>query len=162
MFGTTMTFRDGHVRPARRMHERSASADGSWLRSGFRFLASGGINTVITWALYALLLQVMPYKWSYTISYLAGIALAYMLYRFFVFRRKGGRFAPIWVALIYLFQYLLGLLLVNVWVDELREPQLWAPIFAVVISMPLTYVLNWWVFRSRESGKVLSAGTTDQ
>ena len=85
-----------------------------------------------------------------------------MLYRFFVFRRKGGRFAAIWVALIYLFQYLLGLLLVNVWVHELREPQLWAPIFAVVISMPLTYVLNWWVFRPRESGKVLSAGTTDQ
>jgi putative flippase GtrA len=127
-----------------------------------RFLASGGINTLATWALYVALLQVLPYRWSYTIAYLAGIALAYLLYRYFVFRQMGRRFAPVWVGVVYLFQYLLGLLLVHVWVRILLQPQLWAPIFAVAVSLPLTYALNRWVFRPGDSSGLRSTRAPDQ
>lgn len=130
------------------MSEVRAASSSGWRRM-LRFLASGGINTLATWVLYALLLQVLPYRWSYTIAYLLGIALAYLLYRYYVFGTRGGRFGPLWVALIYLVQYVLGLVLVSFWVQVLRQPVVWAPIFAVLVSLPLTYMLNRFVFRPR-------------
>lgn len=121
---------------------------GGWA-SALRFLASGGLNTAVTWAIYAVLLQVMPYRWSYTIAYVLGIALAYVLYRYYVFRERAGRFGPLWVAMIYLFQYVLGIALVTLWVQTLRQPPVWAPIFAIVLSLPVTYLLNRLVFRRK-------------
>ena len=117
-------------------------------RNGFlKFLASGAFNTLATYILYLALLPVLPYRWSYTISYVLGIALAYLLYRYLVFGSSGGRYGPLWVALIYLFQYLLGLGLVSLWVQVMEAPAGWAPAFAIAISMPLSYALNRWVFR---------------
>lgn len=121
---------------------------GGWA-SVLRFLASGGLNTAVTWAIYAVLLQVMSYRWSYTIAYVLGIALAYVLYRYYVFRERAGRLGPLWVALIYLFQYVLGIALVSLWVQTLRQPPVWAPIFAIVLSLPVTYLLNRLVFRRK-------------
>ena len=161
MFATMTTSCAWQERAACTMPERSAAVEGSRLASGVRFIASGCLNTAATWTLYAVLLRVLPYQLSYTIAYIAGIALAYLLYRHFVFRRKGGRFAAIWVAAIYLFQYLFGLALVHVWVRVLGGPQLWAPIFSVLLSIPLTYALNRWVFRPRAMAGVVCAGTPD-
>jgi putative flippase GtrA len=112
-----------------------------------KFLASGAFNTAVTYAAYLALLQVLPYRWSYTISYLLGIALAYALYRYVVFGRSGGRYGPLWVVLIYLLQYLIGLGLVSFWVQALEAPPLWAPAFAISVSVPLSYAMNRWVFK---------------
>jgi len=125
-------------------------------KSVLRFLASGAVNTLLTWAVYAALLQVLPYRWSYTVAYALGIVLAYLLYRYYVFGRSGGRTGPVWVALIYLLQYLLGLGLVSFWVQVLAAPVVLAPLFAVAVSLPLTYLLNRWVFRRRPDAEAPS------
>lgn len=120
-----------------------------WRNSFVRFLASGGINTLASYLVYLLLLEFLSYRVSYTIAYASGIALAYVMYRYFVFKSSGGRLGPIFVVLIYAIQYLLGLALVTVWVGWLRLPAALAPLFAVALSLPLTFVLNRWVFRPR-------------
>ena len=112
-----------------------------------RFLASGVANTAVTYVLYALLLMVMPYRWAYSLAFAAGIALAYVLYRFFVFRTSAGRSGLFWVITIYAAQYLMGLGLVTLWTDLLGLPDLLAPAFAVAITLPLTFVLNRLVFK---------------
>ena len=117
-----------------------------------KFIASGAFNTLLTYAAYLALLPLLPYRWSYTASYALGIVLAYVLYRYFVFGRSGGRYGPFWVALIYLGQYLLGLALVSLWVEILDAPQRWAPAFSIAVLIPVSYVLNRWVFRPRVSG----------
>lgn len=114
-----------------------------------KFIASGAFNTLATYLLYLALLPLLPYRWSYTISYIAGIALAYVLYRYVVFGGSGGRYGPLWVALIYLLQYLLGLALVSFWVQILEGPPVWAPAFAVAVATPLSYILNRSVFRDK-------------
>ena len=115
-----------------------------------KFIASGAFNTLASYLLYVALLSFLPYRWSYAISYVMGIALAYVLYRYFVFGRSGGRYGPFWVALTYLLQFVLGLALVSFWVQIIGAPALWAPLFAVSVSMPLSYVLNRWVFSNTQ------------
>lgn len=52
----------------------------------FRFIVSGGLNTAITYGIYLALLQLMPYQFSYTIAYVSGITISYVLSRSYVFR----------------------------------------------------------------------------
>lgn len=120
-----------------------------WRGPFIRFLASGGVNTLATYLVYLALLQVLSYRVSYTIAYACGIALAYVMYRYFVFQSEGGRLGPVFVVLIYAGQYLLGLALTSAWVAWWHLPAEFAPLFAVVVSLPLTFVLNRWVFRAR-------------
>ena len=124
----------------------------NWTRTPFlKFIASGAFNTLVSYSAYLALLQLLSYRWSYTVSYVLGIVLAYVLYRYFVFGHSGGRYGPVWVALIYLGQYLLGLALVSLWVEVLGGAALWAPAFSIAILVPVSYVLNRWVFGRRET-----------
>lgn len=129
--------------------------------SGFRFLVAGAVNTALTWGVYALLLNLLPYGWSYTVAYALGIVLAYLLYRFYVFESRGRAYGPVWVTLIYLFQYLAGLGLVHLWIQLLGQPAIWAPLFSVLLVLPLTYALNRWVFRSATRKPAMPIGTTN-
>lgn len=115
-----------------------------------RFLASGAANTLASYALYLLLLRFVPYRWAYSLAYAAGVALAYVLYRYYVFKASGGKFGPIMVVVIYFFQYCLGLGLVSIWGQWLGLPLVFAPVFAIALSIPVTYVLSRGVFRNRE------------
>ena len=117
-----------------------------------RFLVSGAFNTLLTYGLYLLLLQVLPYGWSYTLAYAAGIVLAYVLQRYFVFQRAGGRAAPFLVLLIYGVQYLLGLAAVWLWASVLGLPVWLAPLFAIALSLPVTFLLSSKVFRGKPAG----------
>jgi putative flippase GtrA len=129
-----------------------------WRNSFLRFVASGAFNTAITYLAYLVLLTFMPYGWSYTCAYLLGIAIAYVMYRYVVFRRSGGRAGPVWVALIYAVQYLLGLSLVHWWVRGLGGAAALAPLFATAISLPVTFVLTRHVFRARNQPADLQPG----
>jgi putative flippase GtrA len=114
-----------------------------------KFIASGAFNTAFTYLVYLVLLEWLPYRWSYSLSYATGIVLAYLLYRHFVFGNSGGRYGPLWVVLIYLGQYLLGFALVSLWVEVLGAPVLWAPAFSIAILVPISYAFSRWVFRPR-------------
>lgn len=118
----------------------------SWRSLFMRFLLSGAFNTVATWLLYLLLIQFVPYRLGYSIAFAAGIALAYILSRHFVFRRKGGAAAVAVFPLIYLLQYLLGLGIVSAWVEVLGWHEALAPLAAVALTVPITFVLTRRVF----------------
>ncbi len=117
--------------------------------SAARFLASGGFNTLVTYLAYLALLQWLPYQQSYSIAFASGIALAYLLNRYYVFRRPGGTLGPVYVAAIYTGQYLLGLAIVSAWVGWLGASAKLAPLVAIAISLPLTYLCNATVFAAR-------------
>ena len=114
--------------------------------SAVRFLASGGFNTIVTYLAYLVLLQWLPYQQSYSIAFASGIGLAYWLNRYYVFRRPAGTMGPVYVAMIYTGQYLLGLLIVSAWVGWLGAPANLAPLVAIAVSLPLTYLSNARVF----------------
>lgn len=115
-----------------------------------RFLLSGGFNTAVTYVLYLVLLQFFPYWLSYTLTFAFGIALAYFFSRYFVFGMPRGGKRIFLFPLIYLIQYLAGLLIVFVWVDVLLWHPTLAPLASMALTIPATFILTRWVFNASE------------
>ena len=112
-------------------------------RSRFlRFLISGGINTVATYAVYLALLRAVDYRISYTIAYVVGILLSYALNWLFVFRTHRGLSSAMLFPFVYLAQYAVSLATVWIWVDRFGLPKSLAPLIAIMITIPLTYFLS--------------------
>lgn len=114
--------------------------------SFFRFLISGGLNTVLTYALYLLLILFISYQWAYTIVYLLGICLAFVLNRAYVFKSNRGWFSLALFPLIYMLQYLLGISILWGLVERLGISQALAPPLVIVVTIPATYLLSRLVF----------------
>jgi len=114
-----------------------------------RFLLSGGLNTLITYGIYLVLLQMMSYRLSYTIAYVAGIAILYLFNRWFVFRTHRGLRSMLLFPLVYVFQYGFGLFILWLWVDQAKFSETIGPLVVVVLSVPLTYLLTRIIFIER-------------
>ena len=111
-----------------------------------RFVAAGAVNTVLSYILYVVLFQVIAYRAAFTLAYVAGIVSSYFLNARFVFRR-----APTWrtvarFPLVYVVQYASSLVLVTAAVQWLAIPEWAAPLAALVVVVPITYVLSRLVF----------------
>lgn len=119
-------------------HETGATAERG---RALRFLASGIVNTLVTYALYLVMLRFMSPRLAYTLVYVVGIALAYTLNRGFVFRTHAGWRSALAMPMIYLLQYLVSLAVISLWVWLGLPPGL-APLPAIILSMPITYLLT--------------------
>lgn len=114
-----------------------------------RFLMSGGFNTALTYGMYLALLGVLSYQISYTISYVTGIVLAYVLNRFFVFKSHQGLRSAVLMPFIYLVQYLLSLVILWIWVEKFEFDSRLAPLAAIVLTLPVTFLLSKFAFAKR-------------
>ena len=116
-----------------------------------RFLLSGATTTALTYLLYLGLLAVFPPAVSYTLAYVAGIAVAYVLNRLFVFEAHQGVRTAALFPLVYVVQYVASLVIVTAWVDVLHLDARVAPLVAVVLVLPLTYVVSRRLFLGRRA-----------
>lgn len=114
-----------------------------------RFLASGAFNTLVTYALYLILLNITSYKASYTITYIFGILLSYILNRHFVFKSTAGSRSILLYPLVYLAQYLVSMGVLWLWIDHLHFNEKAAPLIAIIITIPLTYLLSKAIFTKK-------------
>jgi putative flippase GtrA len=110
---------------------------------------AGAANALATYLLYLALLPFIGYKLAYTVSYVVGIALAYLMNSAFVFRvpmsvRSAARF-----PLVYVFQYVAGLALVTAQVELLSIPAWLAPWIATAILVPASFVLTRFVLGAK-------------
>jgi len=118
-----------------------------------RYLLAGAANTAFGYVLYLALLQVTSYRVAYVVSFVAGIALSYLLMRFAVFRAPGRRFSQVWVAASHLMQLALGMVIVEVWVKMLQGPPALAALAAVAVCVPLMFMVQRWIFSSRNGAR---------
>jgi len=121
-------------------------------RSRFvRFLVSGALNTLLTYLIYLSLLQFAPYKTSYSLAYISGIVVSYLLNRSFVFQRHGGLRSVLLFPLVYAAQYSFGIFALWLWVDQAGLSETIGPLVVVALSVPLTYLLTRFVFVDKQS-----------
>lgn len=114
--------------------------------TGLRFLIAGGLNTAVTYLMYLGLLQVTTIQISYAIAFVSGIGISYLLGRIFVFKTHQGYRSALMLPLVYLLQYVTGAAVVWAWVDLLSQHPAFAPAIAIVVTLPITYLLSKFVF----------------
>lgn len=110
--------------------------------SGFRFLIGGVVNTVLTFALYWLLMLVVSYQVAYAASYCLGIALSYAINSRMVFRVRYSARSAILFPLVYLAGYLAGAAVLAIGVRVLGVNPWLAPVLSICATLPLTYLLT--------------------
>lgn len=107
-----------------------------------RFVAIGAVNTLLTYFFYIILLVFVSYQISYSITYIFGIYLSYYLNTRFVFNQKASITKAVQYPLVYLAQYLLGLLLLYILVEIMEINKLIAPILSIIVTIPVVFLLS--------------------
>lgn len=118
-----------------------------------KYVVAGGVNTGLTYLLYLLLLRVMPYIWAYSLTFAAGIVLGYLFNAFWVFKARPQFRSALSYPLAYAFNYAFGVVLLWLLVEQLRVPEEAAPLFVVILSVPLMYVITKKIFNWGESNE---------
>jgi len=107
-----------------------------------RYLAVGSLNTAFSYALFLLALRFVGYAIAYTIAYIAGIAFAYWLQSRVVFRVSMRWKAAFKFPLVYLAQYLVGLIVLYLLVETVRLPRELAVAVAIICNIPVGFFLS--------------------
>lgn len=100
------------------------------------------MNTAVTFLLFAVLQSFIPYLYAYTLTYVIGVGISYVLSAYFVFgggmdKRSAARF-----PVVYVIQYAFGA--IGMWslVDLLGIANLTALLIVTLASIPLTFVMS--------------------
>jgi putative flippase GtrA len=120
-------------------------------REPVRFVLAGGFNTVATYVAYLVLLPFIGYAIAYTVSYVAGVFLAYYLSARFVFRRPLQWRHAIQYPLVYVLQYGLGITLTTVLIEGLHLNAKYVPALVIVITLPFTFLLARWIIKRKQN-----------
>jgi len=114
----------------------------------FRFLIVGALNTIVAYCTYLLLLIWLRYEIAYSIAYVFGIAVSYVFNAVFVFREPMRARSAMYYPLVYLVQFVLGVVLIKVFVIMLKIPEWLAPALVIVLTLPVTYLLSRLIVRA--------------
>src|SRR5262245_33640881 len=111
-------------------------------RSSVRFLIAGGANTLASYLLYLALLEVFSYRVSYSVSYVAGMVLSFLLNSRFVFLVPLRWQSFLRYPLLYVGQYILGLALLSIGVEVLGVSEVIMPFLVLAVTLPVSFVLT--------------------
>ena len=117
-----------------------------------RFIAFGGLNTLVTYALYCVIVTFISPQVAYAIVFLLGIGLAFILNSRFVFGARLRISSAALYPLVYVVQYGATALLIHAFIATGLGPRT-ALAVALVIVTPLSFALNRAVL-TRRSGRV--------
>jgi putative flippase GtrA len=107
-----------------------------------RFLLGGASTTLVSYAIYFVLLRWLPYVFAYAVAYASGIVWSYLMNTLFVFRHRPSLMRAALFPLVYVAQYIIGTALLVLLVEGLHLSQALAPLAVIVLTLPLTYVLS--------------------
>jgi putative flippase GtrA len=110
------------------------------------------VNTGLTYLAYLVLLKLVPYRWAYSVSYVAGVFLSFVVNSLYVFRTplRWRKLLP--YPSVYLVQYLLGLGVMFVGVELLGWDSRWMPAAVLAVTVPVSFVLTRWVLNAKTAG----------
>jgi putative flippase GtrA len=113
-----------------------------------RFVVVRGICAVFSYGCYLLLLIYTPYWLAYTLSFVAGLILAYVVNSKFVFRAPMRKRAAMRFPLVYIFQFFASLVVLKVAVDSLGIPASFALAVSIGVTIPFTFIFSRWIIRA--------------
>ena len=122
-------------------------------REFLRFLLAGVLNTALTYAIYLLATLAVGYQLAYAVAFLAGVAISYRLSLRYVFRQAGSLKKIARYPLVYLVQYAVGAIVLELLVRHAGVSVPLAPLVVVVLTLPLTFMLSKFVLSGDKRGQ---------
>lgn len=116
-----------------------------------RFLLAGVLNTGLTYVLYLGLLNLMPYVWAYSVTYIAGIGIGYSLNAFWVFRTFPSLRNITAYPFTYVLNYLFGLAILWTLVELIGVSKAIAPLIVLTTSVPFMFIITKHIFLKKHS-----------
>jgi putative flippase GtrA len=116
------------------------------IRQFFHFAVVRAACAVLSYGCYLLLLLWFQYELAYVVSYLVGIGLAYVSSAF-VFKEPLRRTSALVFPVVYVVQFVLGLVLLRFAVEAMGIPEALALAFSVAVTLPLTFLMSRWAVR---------------
>lgn len=113
----------------------------------FRFLLGGGANTAITYGLFVLLQWIIPAVAAYTIAYIAGILLSYVINTMYVFKAKPSVRTALQFPAIYVVQYVSGLIFLALF-TYIGLSNAIAMLLVIVVNVPISFFMTRYVLRT--------------
>lgn len=112
------------------------------------FAVTGILSTLIMFGLYVILYQLINYQYAYLIAYTISVIALYFMNKL-VFKGSMSLKTVLQFPLIYLLQYVLGALSIK-FIVGLGFSVTYAPIVIVIILLPVTFILNRFVFSKQK------------
>lgn len=116
-----------------------------------RFLIAGGLNTIASYLLYYLLNYFLSYKVAWSIAFLFGILLSYFLQSRCVFERQMSWKTFLAFPMVYLVQWIVGIVLLMILVGKFNLHENIAPFIVIIFTIPVTYALSRKIITSAKS-----------
>jgi len=111
-----------------------------------RFILVGGLNTLVTIALFYFLSPLLGYLPAYTVVYVLGILFAYLLNTIFVFEVSKSWKSAAFYPLVYVVVYLYGLAMMMLIAEYLELNEMLALVLVVLSSVPISFFMSRWFF----------------
>jgi putative flippase GtrA len=105
-----------------------------------RFLLVGISNTLITFAVYEVLLFVADYQTAFTISFVTGLVFTALLNVRVVFAKKLHPITVTTFAVYYLAYYFVNMAALYLVVDIAGVPEAIAPVLTLIVLTPLNFL----------------------
>ena len=127
---------------------RRLSSNRAWAAEILRFLIGGVLNVAVGYGGYLIFLHWFRYEVAYAFAYVLGIAVSYVFSALYVFRQPMRWRSALRYPLVYLLQFLLGLILLKILVDVMHMPQRFAPLAVAVLTLPATFLASRAIIRT--------------
>ena len=93
----------------------------------------------------------MGYRFAYSLTFVAGIGLGYLVNAFWVFDKIPTARSALAYPAVYVVQYLMGLALLAVLVEAVDVPEMIAPLIVVVATQPAVFLLTKYIFSYKDN-----------
>jgi len=110
------------------------------LRQLSSFLLVGAARTVLSYALYLGLLQVLPYRAAFTVSYVVTLVFSIFVNGTYVFRTELTPLKGLRYAAVFCINYVLGLGILTFAITVLGLDEKIAPALVIVVMFPVGFL----------------------
>ena len=117
-----------------------------------KFILVGGVNTVLSYTIYVILILFLVYPVAFSLAYIFGIFMSYYLNSRFVFKRDVSLNKALRYPIVYLAQYLLSVLLLCILIEIFSLNKLIAPALVILITIPATFFLSRFIIKGNLVG----------
>ena len=119
-----------------------------------RYVVIGGVNTCISYCIYFVLLIFFPYLIAFSAAYFLGVITAYYLNTVIVFKSCISLKKFLSFPIVYIVQYTFNIFFLYIFVEGMSIDAKLAPIFGIIITMPITYLLSKYILQKPDTNYV--------